>query len=143
VRLKRFLEMRGADAGPWRTLCALPALWVGLLYESRALNEAEALIRDWTAEDVMRLRNDVPRLGLAARIAGRPLLDVARDALEIARGGLHRRARLDGDGNTEAHFLKPLEWLVDAGETDAERLLRLFHEDWQGDITRIYKERGY
>ena len=92
VRLKRYIEMRGADSGPWGKVCALPALWVGLLYDSTALNEAEALVEGWTAADVVRLHRDVARDALGASIGGRSVREVARDTVEIAAGGLQRRA---------------------------------------------------
>src|SRR5690606_6061244 len=93
VRLKRFIEMRGADGGPWRDICALPALWVGLLYDGDALAEAEELVRAWSATEVGRLRDAVPRQGFAARIGGRSVREIAAQMLEISAAGLGRRAR--------------------------------------------------
>ena len=141
VRLKSFLEMRGADGGPWNRICALPALWVGLLYDQTALNAAWDLVKDWSMEEREALRNTVPKLGLKAPVpGGRVLLDVAREALEIARGGLTARGRLNESGDNETGFLDPLHEIVSRGETPAERLLRLYHGEWGGDISRVYEE---
>jgi glutamate--cysteine ligase len=104
VRLKTFLEMRGADGGPWRRLCALPAFWVGILYEAGALNAAYDLIEDWTAQEREAMRRDVPRLGLATPLRSRTLRDIALEVLEISREGLHRRARRNTAGEDETHF---------------------------------------
>ena len=141
VRLKSFLEMRGADGGPWNRICALPALWVGLLYDQTSLNAAWDLVKDWSMEEREALRNTVPKLGLKAPVpGGRVLLDVAREALEIARGGLTARGRLNESGDNETGFLDPLHEIVSRGETPAERLLRLYHGEWGGDISRVYEE---
>ena len=141
VRLKSFLEMRGADGGPWNRICALPALWVGLLYDQTALDAAWDLVKDWSMEEREALRNTVPKLGLKAPVpGGRMLLDVAREALEIARGGLTARGRLNESGDNETGFLDPLHEIVSRGETPAERLLRLYHGEWGGDISRVYEE---
>ncbi|MET0180105.1 MAG: glutamate--cysteine ligase, partial [Novosphingobium sp.] len=141
VRLKSFLEMRGADGGPWNRICALPALWVGLLYDQSALDSAWDLVRHWTMEQREALREAVPRQGLAAPIpGGGQLLDLAREALDIARGGLAARARLNEAGDNETGFLEPLHEIVASGRTPAERLLELYHGAWGGDITRIYEE---
>jgi glutamate--cysteine ligase len=104
VRLKSYLEMRGADGGPWRRLCALPALWVGLLYDGTALDAAADLIADWTAQEHEAMRRDVPRLGLDTPLRSRTFRDLALEVLEIAREGLHRRARRDACGEDETHF---------------------------------------
>ena len=141
VRLKSFLEMRGADGGPWNRICALPALWVGLLYEQGALDAAWDLVRHWSMDEREALRNAVPKLGLKAPIpGGGTLLDLAREALEIARGGLAARARLNASGDNETGFLDVLHDIVSRGETPAERLLRLYEGEWRGDITRVYEE---
>jgi glutamate--cysteine ligase len=141
VRLKSFLEMRGADGGPWSRICALPALWVGLLYDQTALDAAWDLVRHWTMDEREALREAVPKFGLAAPIpGGGRLLDLAREALEIARGGLAARARLNDSGDNETGFLEPLDEIVATGRTPAERLLDLYHGAWAGDITRIYEE---
>jgi glutamate--cysteine ligase len=112
VRLKRYIEMRGADGGPWRRLCALPALWVGLLYDGAALDAAWALVRDWTAEERATLRAEVPRAALKTRFRNRTVGDVARDVLEIARDGLKARALLDRNGDDESVFLDTLFGIV-------------------------------
>lgn len=143
VRLKSFIEMRGADGGPWRNLCALPAFWVGLLYDSQALNEAEALIGDWSVEEISKMRDDAPEQGLNATVQGRSLQDVARDVLAIAQGGLARRNKLNWDGETEEYYLNTLHRVADSGRTQAQLLAERFQYDWNGDITQVYREYSY
>lgn len=143
VRLKRFLEMRGADGGPWRRICALPAFWVGLLYDESALAEAEALTRDWSFEEVNAMRDTVPRQGLATPFRGHTLRDIARDVLGISRRGLLGRARLNSEGNDESHFLAPLEETVARGTTMAEELLALHQGRWNNSIEPVFTEYAY
>ena len=141
VRLKSFLEMRGADGGPWNRICALPALWVGLLYDSGALDAAWDLVRHWTMEQREALRDGVPRLALDAPIpGGGTLRDMAADVLDIARSGLAARARLSESGDNETGFLAPLDEIVESGTVPAQRLLDLYRGEWGGDITRVYEE---
>ncbi len=143
VRLKRFLEMRGADGGPWRRICALPAFWVGLLYDDAALADAETLTADWTFEDVVAMRDAVPSQGLNAVIKGRPVLDVARDAVRISAAGLKSRARLNGDGQDESIFLSPLEEVLAKKATLADDLLGLFNGRWNGSVEPVFDEYQY
>jgi glutamate--cysteine ligase len=143
VRLKRFLEMRGADAGPWARICALPALWVGLLYDQTALDAAWDLVKDWTAEDHASLRRDVPRLALKTPFRGGTVLDVARQVMAIADLGLKNRAVLDAGGSSEQGFLGELHRIVERNETPAEHLLAAYHGRWGGDIMRIFAEESY
>jgi glutamate--cysteine ligase len=141
VRLKSFLEMRGADGGPWNRICALPALWVGLLYDDAALDAAWDLVKHWTMDEREALRGAVPRLALDAPIpGGGKLLDLARETLSIARGGLVARGRLSKAGDSAAGFLEPLEEIVANGKVPAQRLLDKFHGEWAGDISRVYEE---
>jgi glutamate--cysteine ligase len=141
VRLKSFLEMRGADGGPWNRICALPALWVGLLYDDAALDAAWDLVKGWSMDEREALRGAVPRLALDAPLpGGGKLLDLARDVLEIARQGLNARARLNSSGDNEAGFLEPLQEIVASGKVPAQRLLDKFHGSWGGDIGRVYEE---
>src|SRR5262245_8198538 len=123
VRLKRYLEMRGSDVGPWERVPALPALWVGLLYDDASLDAAWQIVKDWNAAERQQLRDDVPRLGLKARIRNRSLRDVAIDCLDLAQAGLKRRNRLDRDGRDESRHLEPLHEIVASGVTPAEHLL--------------------
>ena len=140
VRLKSFLEMRGADGGPWSRICALPALWVGLLYDDAALDAAWELVKDWSLEEREELRNAVPRLALDAPIpGGGRLQDLARDVLAIARQGLSARARLNESGDNETGFLETLDEIVASGKVPAQRLLDKYHGEWNGDISRVYK----
>src|SRR5262249_24451520 len=123
VRLKRYLEMRGSDGGPWRRLPALPAFWVGLLYDDDCLGAGWDLVKDWSAEERQKLRDDVPGRGFQATILGRTLLDIAKECLTIAQDGLKRRKRLDCDGRDETRHLEPLGDIVTRGRTPAEELL--------------------
>jgi glutamate--cysteine ligase len=144
VRLKSFLEMRGADGGPWSRICALPALWVGLLYDDEALDAAWDLVKDWNIEEREELRRVVPKLALKAPVpGGGDVRDLAREVLEIAASGLTRRARLNSAGDNESGFLDPLNEIVATGETPADRLLDRFFGEWQGDVSRIYSEMSF
>jgi glutamate--cysteine ligase len=143
VRLKTYLEMRGADGGPWRRLCALPALWVGLLYDAVALDAACDLVADWTAGEREAMRRDVPRLGLATPLRTRTLREVALEMVEIARGGLERRACRDGAGEDETHFLDPLFAIAQTGRTAAEDLLDEYRTRWQGSVDPAFTEHAY
>lgn len=141
VRLKTFLEMRGADGGPWGRICALPALWVGLLYDRQALDAAWDLVKHWTIEERQALRDSVPRLGLDAPIAGgRTLRAIAGDVLDIAHAGLAARGRLDSAGSNETGFLDPLREVVRSGKVPAEVLLEKYHGAWSGDVSKVYDE---
>ena len=143
VRLKRYMEMRGADSGPWRRICALSALWVGLLYDQGALDAAWDLVKDWTREERNHLRDEVPRQGLKTPFRGGTLLDVARRVLDIARGGLRARARLDRSGEDETGFLSSLEEVVGTGKTAADALLDAYANRWNGSVDPIYRELAY
>ena len=143
VRLKRFLEMRGADGGPWQRICALPAFWVGLLYDEGALEAAEEVTAAWTPEMVGELRDSVPKNGLRAEIEGKPLLHFAKEVLEISRSGLIARNNQNADGLDETAFLAPLEDVVGAGKTPAEVMLDKYHGEWDGDILKIFEEYAF
>jgi glutamate--cysteine ligase len=144
VRLKSFLEMRGADGGPWNRICALPAFWVGLLYDQTALDAAWDLVKGWSMEEREVLRNAVPRLALDAPLpGGGKLKDIAAEVLEIARGGLAARGRLNSGGDNETGFLDPLHEIVARDRVPAQRLLDLYHGEWQGDLSHIYAEKSF
>ncbi len=143
VRLKRYLEMRGADVGSAATIPALGALFVGLLYDDAALDAAEAMIRPWDAEARQRLRDEVPRHALAATIGGRTVREVARDVLRLARGGLERRRRLDASSRDETMYLSPLIDIVETGKTSAERLLDRFHGTWKSSVDPVFTECAF
>ena len=143
VRLKTYLEMRGADSGPQSRLCALPALWAGIFYDGAALAAAWDLCKAWTTEERHQLRVDAARLGLKARVGGRSLQAVAQDMVAIAKGGLKRRARFDGALSDETGYLRELEEIADSGVTPAERLLDLYHGPWAGDVSRAFDELAY
>ena len=144
VRLKSFLEMRGADGGPWSKICALPAFWVGLLYDQSALDAAWDEVRDWPLDARQKLRDDVPRLGLAATTpSGESLRDLAQRVLAIAERGLAARGRLNGAGDNESGFLDPLREIVARGTTPAEALLERYRGEWAGDVSRVYDAMSF
>ena len=143
VRLKTYLEMRAADGGPWRRLCALPALWVGLLYDGTALDAAADLVADWTEDEREAMRGEVPRLGLDTRHRSRTLREVALEMLDIAREGLHRRARRSAAGEDETHFLDNLFSIAGSGRSAAAEMVDDFNTRWAGDIRRLYTEYAY
>ncbi len=144
VRLKSFLEMRGADGGPWSQICALPAFWTGLLYDQNALDAAWDLVKNWTMAEREKLRNDVPKLGLKATIAdGRSLQSFAHEILDIASSGLTNRARLNASGDNEAGFLDSLRSIIASGKTPADQLLEKFHGEWNGDVQKIYQYMSF
>jgi len=143
VRLKRYLEMRGADGGPWGRLCALPALWVGLLYHQPSLEAAWDIAREWTMEERVRLRQEVPRLGLQTRIGGRTVRELAQALIGLAREGLTARGRLGAAGDNETGFLSPLQEVADTGVTPAERKLALYHGDWNESVDPVFTECAY
>jgi glutamate--cysteine ligase len=143
VRLKRFLEMRGADGGPWRRICALPAFWVGLLYDDAALDAAEDLTRSWTYEDTIAMRDAVPAQALAAMHKGTSLFDIAREVLSISRLGLKNRNRLNGDEVDESIFLAPLDEVLAKKATLAEDLLSLYNGRWNGSVDPVFTEYQY
>ena len=143
VRLKKFLEMRGADSGPWSRICALPAFWVGLLYDDAALDAAWDLVKDFSLEERHALREGVPKQALKLPFRGGTVRDLARRALDISREGLRRRAALNRDGQDETRFLDVLQEIVDAGKTAAERKLDLFHGAWNGSVDPLFGEFAY
>ena len=144
VRMKSYLEMRGADGGRWDRICALPALWVGLLYDADAMSAAWDLCKAWTSADHARLRDEVPTLALkAASPNGGTLQDLAKQVLAVADAGLARRARLNGAGDTEQGFLAPLHEIAASGLTNADRMLEAYHGRWNGDVAAVYAEESY
>jgi len=143
VRLKRYLEMRGSDAGPWRRLPALPAFWVGILYDDVSLDAAWDIVKGWSAQERQKLRDDVPRQGFAATIRGRTMLDLARECLALAHAGLQRRKRLDQEGRDETRYLGPLDEFVARGVTPAEELLEKFHGPWGRSVEPAFAEYAY
>ncbi len=144
VRLKSFLEMRGADGGPWSTICALPAFWVGLLYDQGALDAAYDLVKGWSIADQQKFRDDVPRLALdAACPGGGSLRDLSRIVLDIADAGLKARNRQNAIGDTEQGFLDPLREIASSGKVPAQRLLDKYHGEWGGDVSKVYDEMSF
>ncbi len=143
VRLKRYLEMRGADGGPWRRICALPAFWVGLLYDEAALDAAEDLTRDWSFAEVREMRNTVPRQAIETQFRGRSLREIGREVLAISRLGLGNRGRENRDGFDETSFLNTLDEVVARGTTSAEEMVSAYHTRWGGSIEPVFLEYAY
>jgi len=143
VRLKRFLEMRGADGGPWGQLCALPAFWVGLLYHQPVLDAAWDIARDWSPEERLKLRHEVPRLGLQATVRGRTVQSLAFELIEMSSEGLRARNRLDPAGDNETGFLEPLQKIVESGKTPAEVKLDRFLGAWGHSVDPVFSEFAY
>lgn len=142
VRLKTFLEMRGADGGPWSRLCALPAFWVGLLYDTEAQQAALDLIKGWSADDVSQMRDDVPRLGLETQIGGMNFQTLATETLKIADLGLKNRARLSSSGDSEQGFLNSLWESAETGMTPADQILAQSDNEW-GSVDAIFDQLSY
>lgn len=143
VRLKKYIEMRGADGGPWRRICALPAFWVGLLYDQGVLDQASELIKDWTREERAALRREVPKSALQTSFRNGSVLEVAKEALALAQEGLKRRNRLsDGDLDERVH-LAPIEEGLASGMAPADVLLQRYNGSWNGDINRIFEDYAY
>lgn len=145
ARLKKFIEMRGADGGPWRRLCALPALWVGLTYDQSALDAAWDLVKGWDAETRDELRVAASVDGLDAKVGDIAMRDLAEEAVAIAEAGLKSRA-MQGAGGLlpdETHFLNALKDSLETGEVPADELIRRFNTDWDGDVTKVFAEYSY
>lgn len=143
VRMKRFLEMRGADGGRWRRICALPAFWTGLFYDQSALDAAWDVCKGWTAEERQGLRNDVPRHALKARFRRHSLQDIAREVMAISTSGLKARAVLNAKGEDERTFLEPIQQIVDSGRTVAEELLEAYDKSWGKNIDHVFKDYAF
>ncbi len=143
VRMKKFLEMRGADGGPWNRLCALPAFWVGLLYDDAALDAAWDLVKDFSMQERNALRDGVPRQALKLPFRGGSVRDLALEALKISAAGLRRRARHNDNGADESIFLATLIESAQDNLTPAERKLALFHGEWKGSVDPVFREFAY
>jgi glutamate--cysteine ligase len=143
VRLKRYLEMRGADGVPWGRLPALPAFWVGLLYDQTSLDAAWEIVKHWNEAERQALRDDVPRLGFKARIGNRYLFEIAKECLAQAHAGLRRRGRIDHFGRDETRHLEPLDRIIDSGRPPAEEMLEKFHGSWHGSVEPAYTEYAF
>jgi len=143
VRLKNYIEMRGADSGAGPGICALPAFWVGLMYDQDSLDAAWDLVKDWTAEERQALREGVPATALATPFRNRTVGDIAREALALARRGLARRGRLNAEGHDETMFLAALEDVAASGITPAQKMLREYETVWHGDVRPAFREYAY
>jgi glutamate--cysteine ligase len=145
VRIKKFMEMRGADGGPWRRLCALPAFWVGLLYNQSSLDAAWDLVKKMDANIRDELRVSASVHGLSAHAGNVKMMDLARQAVEISNSGLMARANAGAGGMipNETHFLNALQDTLETGQVPADELLERYHGDWNGDLTKIYSDYSY
>jgi len=143
VRLKRYLEMRGADGVPWGRLPALPAFWVGLLYDDVSLDAAWEIVKSWNAGERQELRNHVPRLGFKARIGNRYLFEIAKECMLLAHRGLTRRGHIDHLGRDETRYLEPLDHIIETGRTQAEVMLEKFNGAWGGSVDPVYSEYAF
>jgi len=143
VRMKRFLEMRGADAGSWNSLCALPAFWVGVLYDRDCLDAAWDLVADWNAGEREQLRAEAPRYGLKTRTPAGTLQDLAERVMNIAETGLKKRARINSAGRDESIYLSNLWEIVKSGETPAEQKLNLYYHDWKNSVRPVFNDFAY
>ncbi|SEL27738.1 glutamate--cysteine ligase [Roseovarius nanhaiticus] len=145
ARIKKFMEMRGADGGPWRRLCALPAFWTGIMYDASSLDAAWDLVKGWSAEQREALRVAASVDALQARVDGIDMHELARQVLDISEAGLKARARPGAEGliPDETHFLNALRESVQSGQTPADELLAHYNGDWNGDLSRIYAEYSY
>jgi glutamate--cysteine ligase len=143
VRLKKYLEMRGADSGPLPMLSALPALWVGLLYDQGALDAAWDLVKGWSVADHDFLRRETPKTGLATQFKGRPLSELGREVVEIAHAGLRARKRLDAQGRDETIYLAPLDRAVASGQALSDELLAKWQGEWKGDFAPLFRDYAY
>lgn len=143
VRLKQFLEMRGADTGPWNQLCAMPAFWVGLLYDQAALDAAWDWVKDWTEEERDQMRRDVPKYGLQTKFRNQTLQDLAKIALVLSREGLKARQQFNHHGELETVFLNDLDIMAKTGKSNADVLIEKFNGEWDGDIKRAYTDCIY
>ncbi|MCP4818872.1 MAG: glutamate--cysteine ligase [Shimia sp.] len=145
ARIKKYMEMRGADGGPWRRLCALPAFWVGLMYDQSSLDAAWDLAKGWDAETREALRVAASEDGLQAQVGNIKMHDLAREVLAISEAGLKARARPGAGGLVpdETHFLNALKDSIETGKVPADELLARYHGDWNGDLSKIYGDYSY
>lgn len=143
VRLKHYLEMRGADGGPWDNLCALPAFWVGLMYDDASLAAVGDIIANWSVDEIEVLRQAVPKTALKTRFRGGTVQDLAIEVLKLSRDGLQRRKCLSSAGEDETHYLRPLEQIAENGVTPAEELLALYNGEWGGSVEPVFAHNIY
>ncbi len=145
ARIKKYMEMRGADGGPWRRLCALPAFWVGLTYDQSSLDAAWDLVKGWDAETREALRVAASVDALQAEVGKIKMHDLAREVVAISEAGLKSRARPGAGGliPDETHFLNALKESLDSGKTPADELMDRYNGDWNGDLSRIYGDYSY
>ena len=145
ARVKQFIEMRGADGGPWRKLCALPAFWVGLMYDQNSLDSAWDICKNWDANTREEMRIAASEEGIAAKTNGLSLLDLARELIDISRAGLKNRARPGNGGLVpdECHFLNAIEEVIETGKSPACELIDKYNNEWQKDLKNVYRDCAY
>ncbi|MEO1067083.1 MAG: glutamate--cysteine ligase [Pseudomonadota bacterium] len=143
VRLKRFLEMRGADGGPWRGICALPAFWVGLFYDQTALDHAYDMIADWSTDEMQAMRDAVPTTALKTPFRDQTVLDLAKQAVSLSRAGLQHRERLSETGLDETVYLEPIQETLVSGKTPAEKVLAKYHGEWNENLNPVFSAYSF
>ncbi|MEM9717552.1 MAG: glutamate-cysteine ligase family protein, partial [Pseudomonadota bacterium] len=145
ARIKKFMEMRGADGGPWRRICALPAFWVGLLYAQNSLDAAWDLCKSWDAETREQLRIEASEKGLAGGVGDVSILEIAKQAVALSEAGLKERARSGAGGllPDETHFLNALHESLEAGVSPAQELLDLYDGAWGQSLEPLYRDFSY
>ena len=144
VRLKQYLEMRGADGGPWNIICALPALWVGLLYDSQSQSDALSLAKPLMDANILEEgRVSAATFALNGKIGNVSIDKLASDMLDISRNGLKRRNKIDARGLDESQFLDPLFYILDNKQTGAEKLLQKYNGSWNKNIDKIFIENSF
>jgi glutamate--cysteine ligase len=143
ARIKKFMEMRGADGGPWNRICALPAFWVGLMYDNNSLDAAWDICKNWNLDTREEMRLKVSVDGLNARVGNIEMIDLASNILSVSNAGLISRSKLGGGGYNETHFLSALQESIETGKTPADELLDKYNGDWNGNLNKIYSEFSY
>ena len=143
VRLKQYIEMRGADGGPWSRICALPAFWVGLLYNKEVLDQVFSLVKEWKYEEIFKLNNDVQKLGLQSKLRGKKIQNIFPTLLELSKKGLQKRKMLSKKKENEEHFLNPLFEIIEKGITPAEELIKKYFNKKKRKFNRIFFDNSY
>ena len=143
VRLKQYIEMRGADGGPWSRICALPAFWVGLLYNKEVLDQVFSLVKEWKYEEIFKLNNDVQKLGLQSKLRGKKIQNIFPTLLELSKKGLQKRKMLSKKKENEEHFLNPLYEIIEKGITPAEELIKKYFNKKKRKFNRIFFDNSY
>ena len=140
VRLKSFLEMRGADGGRFESVCALSSFWVGLLYDSTSLDSSWAIVKNFNTDQLQELRIKVAKNGLNSSVEGIDLKTLTRKILNLSSDGLRRRDILNANGENESIYLDPLEKILSTGKSPSDELIERFSKNWDKNLVNMYKE---